>query len=129
MHPAYFAMAMATGIVSIACNLLGLPLVARGLFWLNVAIYATLWALTALRVARYPAEVLADLTSHGRGVGFFTVVAATCVLGSQSLVVGGMPRVALGLWIAGLFRCSRLETNDSAAVEASASAAELSGSK
>jgi tellurite resistance protein TehA-like permease len=102
MHPSYFAMAMATGIVSIACHLMGLPLVARGLFWLNVVIYATLWALTALRVAPYPGEDAADLTSHGRGDGFFTVVAATCVLGSQFLVVGGMPGVALGLWVAGI---------------------------
>src|SRR6476646_8315574 len=66
MHPAYFAMAMATGIVSVSCHLLGFLALAVGLFWLNVAIYLGLWALTALRLARYPAEVLADLTSHSR---------------------------------------------------------------
>lgn len=102
MHPAYFAMAMATGIVSVACHLLGLRPLAIGMFWLNVAVYAGLWALTLLRIARYPAEVAADLTSHGRGVGFFTTVAATCVLGTQFLLVGGLPRVATGLWFAGI---------------------------
>jgi tellurite resistance protein TehA-like permease len=102
MHPAYFAMAMATGIVSVSCYLLGFRTLAVGLFWLNVAIYAGLWALTLLRLARYPAEFLADLTSHGRGVGFFTTVAATCVLGTQFLIVGAMPRAALGLWVAGI---------------------------
>jgi tellurite resistance protein TehA-like permease len=102
MHPAYFAMAMATGIVSVACHLVGFRLLARALFWLNVAIYVGLWALTALRLARYPAQVGKDFLSHGRGVGFFTTVAATCVLGTQFLVVGGMPRVALGLWVAGI---------------------------
>lgn len=102
MHPAYFAMAMATGIVSIACHLLGFGATAKGLFWLNVVVYGTLWVLTVLRVARHPATVGADLTSHSRGVGFFTTVAATCVLGTQFLIVGGMPRVATALWFAGV---------------------------
>jgi len=102
MHPAYFAMAMATGIVSVACHLVGFRWVARGMFWLNVAVYAGLWVATLLRVARYPGAVRSDLTSHGRGVGFFTIVAATCVLGTQFLIIGGMPRVAAGFWFAGI---------------------------
>lgn len=102
MHPAYFAMAMATGIVSIACQLVGFPVLAAALFWLNLVVYAGLWALTVLRLVRYPADVAADVASHGRGVGFFTTVAATCVVGSQCLVVGGWPRVALGFWVAGI---------------------------
>ena len=32
------------------------------------------------RVAVYPRRVLEDLCDHGRGAGFFTTVAATCVL-------------------------------------------------
>jgi tellurite resistance protein TehA-like permease len=95
-------MAMATGIVSIACHLVGFRLLATGLFWLNIVIYAVLWALTVLRVVRYPARVIADLNDHVRGVGFFTTIAGTCVLGSQSLIVGGFPRVALGLWAFGI---------------------------
>jgi tellurite resistance protein TehA-like permease len=102
MHPAYFAMAMATGIVSVACHLVGYRALAVGLFWFNVVVYAALWVLTLTRLARYPAAVAADLTSHGRGVGFFTTVAATCVLGTQFLLVGGLPRVALGFWVAGI---------------------------
>jgi tellurite resistance protein TehA-like permease len=102
MHPAYFAMAMATGIVSIACHLLGFRTIATLLFWLNIAVYAGLWVLTILRIVRYPAAVGADVMSHGRCVGFFTAVAATCVLGTQFLVVGGMPRAATSLWFAGI---------------------------
>jgi tellurite resistance protein TehA-like permease len=101
MHPAYFAMAMATGIVSVACQLVGFRVLAVAMFWLNVVIYAALWVLTVLRAIRFRAEVVADVGSHGRGVGFFTMVAATCVLGSQALVVGGWPRVAAGLWFFG----------------------------
>src|SRR5688500_5198992 len=102
MHPAYFAMAMATGIVSIASHLVGFRWIALALFWLNIPIYLALWVLTLLRLGRHSDAVAADLTSHGRGVGFFTTVAATCVLGSQFLVVGGMPRVATALWFAGI---------------------------
>jgi tellurite resistance protein TehA-like permease len=94
-------MVMATGIVSIAAHLLGLPFLARALFGLNLAFYAVLWALTILRVVRHPRAVAADVLHHGRSVGFFTIVAATCVLGSQCLIVGEAPRAALVLWIAG----------------------------
>ncbi len=39
MHPAYFAMAMATGIVSLAAHQLGLGAFARLLLWLNLPAY------------------------------------------------------------------------------------------
>ncbi len=99
MHPAYFALAMATGIVSIASELLGLRPVAVALYVLNVLFYAGLWVLTILRIVRYRDRVRADLFHHGRCVGFFTTVAATCVLGSQSLIVAGLADVALALWV------------------------------
>jgi tellurite resistance protein TehA-like permease len=42
---------------------------------------------------------VADLQDHGRSVGFFTVVAATSVLGSQVIVITGRWHVALVLWV------------------------------
>lgn len=102
MHPASFALVMATGIVSIACHLLGLPAIAAPLFAANILFYVILWGLTIARVVRYPARVLDDLSHHGRAVGFLTTVAATCVLGSQAVVMGGAWRVAAALWIAGI---------------------------
>jgi tellurite resistance protein TehA-like permease len=102
MHPASFALAMATGIVSIACHLLGLPRIAVALLWANAVFYAALWVLTVLRVARFRERVVADIFHHGRAVGFFTMVAATCVLGSQALLIGGSWRVAVALWIFGI---------------------------
>jgi tellurite resistance protein TehA-like permease len=102
LHPAYFAMTMATGIVSIAAHLLGLQPVAFALYLLNLAFYVTLWLLTLARLRRYRERVIADLFDHGRSVGFFTMVAATCVLGSQSLVVGHLYALAVVLWFAGL---------------------------
>jgi tellurite resistance protein TehA-like permease len=102
MHPAYFALVMATGIVSIAAHLLGLGPIGLALYPLNVIFYAALWILTLTRLARHRDRVVADLFHHGRSVGFFTMVAATCVLGSQSLVVAGLFPVALALWLAGM---------------------------
>ena len=102
LHPAYFALVMATGIVSIASQLVGFRPIAIALYPLNVLFYAALWALTVVRVLRYRARVIADLFHHGRSVGFFTMVAATCVLGSQSFVVAGFAAVATALWFAGI---------------------------
>jgi hypothetical protein len=44
MHPAYFALVMATGIVSIAAKLLGIPIVPPVLFALNLVFYPTPFA-------------------------------------------------------------------------------------
>jgi tellurite resistance protein TehA-like permease len=102
LHPAYFALVMATGIVSIACALAGLHPIAVVLLWLNNVFFVVLWTLTGVRVARYRARVVADLMDHTRAIGFFTTVAATCVLGSQWLVIGGAWVLAAWLWAAGI---------------------------
>jgi tellurite resistance protein TehA-like permease len=102
LHPAYFALVMATGIVSIAGALLGLRPFAVVLLWANSAFFIVLCTLTALRVARFRERVVADLMHHGRAVGFFTTVAATCVLGSQWLVIAAAWRLAAWLWAAGI---------------------------
>src|SRR5262249_1826624 len=100
LHPAYFALVMATGIVSIACSLLGLRPIAVALLWANSAFFVVLWMLLGLRVARFRDRVVADLTDHCRAVGFFSVVAATSVLGSQWLVIAGTWQLAAWLWLA-----------------------------
>ncbi|MGY0619863.1 tellurite resistance/C4-dicarboxylate transporter family protein [Lysobacter sp. A378] len=88
LSPAYFGMVMATGIVSLACHLLGLPRIGQGLFALNAILYVVLWCLYLTRLARYPQAFRRDLGDHLRGPGFFTIIAATSVLGSQCLVIG-----------------------------------------
>jgi tellurite resistance protein TehA-like permease len=103
LHPSYFALVMATGIVSIACYLLAFTVVARALFALNILFYLVVCALMITRLIRYPSRVVADLMHHGRSVGFFTAVAATCVLGSQLLIIGGSWPAAAGMWALGIF--------------------------
>ena len=102
LHPAYFALAMATGIVSIAAHLTAMPRIAIALFGLNIVFYVGLWVLTALRLLQHRDRVIADLLDHGRSVGFFTTVAATCVLGSQFVLLGGMWRAGAALWLVGI---------------------------
>ncbi len=102
LHPAYFALVMATGIVSIAAQLLRIPVVPHVLLVINLIAFVTLWALTIVRVVRYPKDVLADMSDHQRGVGFFTAVAGTSVLGSQLVIVAKLESVAFSFWIATL---------------------------
>lgn len=102
LFPGYFALVMATGIVSIAGHLLGWPRLARALFWVNLPAYATLVALTAARLVLFPRRLAADFADHARGSGYFTTVAGTCVLGSQCLLVAGWRGAAEALFGAGL---------------------------
>jgi tellurite resistance protein TehA-like permease len=99
LHPAYFALVMATGIVSIAAKLMGMPFVAEALLVVNVVAFVVLWVLNAIRAARFPRDVWSDLTDHQRGVGFFTSVAATSVLGSQLVILHQSHRIAAVLWL------------------------------
>jgi tellurite resistance protein TehA-like permease len=102
LHPAYFALVMATGIVSIAAQLLGMAAIAQALLVINIAAFVILWILTIIRVVRFPRQVFADLIDHQRGVGFFTAVAATSVLGSQIVILLHSDHIAFALWVATL---------------------------
>ncbi|MGD9791138.1 MAG: tellurite resistance/C4-dicarboxylate transporter family protein [Phycisphaerales bacterium] len=99
--PAYFALVMATGIVSLAASIQGFALVARGMFWLNLVFFAALWGLSLLRIARHRDRLIADVNDHNRSVGFFTSVPAACVLGTQALLIADMPGLAWSLWVLG----------------------------
>lgn len=102
LHPAYFALVMATGIVSIAAFLHGFAAAARVLLALNAVFYLVLAALYAARLVRHRARVLADLFDHSRSTGFFTTVAGTCVLGSQCWLILESDVLAAALWYAGI---------------------------
>jgi tellurite resistance protein TehA-like permease len=102
LFPGYFALVMATGIVSVAAKLFDLAPVAVGLFWINCLAYAVLWGLTLARLVGHPRALLADLFDHARGPGFFTLVAATAVVGVQAVVLYQRVHWALGLWWIGI---------------------------
>ena len=102
LFPGYFALVMATGIISIACFLLGMRTIAVVLLVVNVAAYFVLCLLLLLRLLFFFPRVKADITDHVRGPGFFTVVAGTCVLGSALLIVAERFQPAIVLWLAGI---------------------------
>lgn len=102
LFPGYFALVMATGVVSIACQFLGLSAIAHTLVGINWIAYVVLWLLTLARIFIYPDKIMEDLSDHQRAPGFFTLVAGTCVLGTQNMVVVGAHAVASALWYVGL---------------------------
>lgn len=99
LSPGYFGMVMATGIISLAAHLHAHVRIAMALFVLNCVVYVVLWLLTLLRVWRYPRHALADLLDHLRGPGYFTLVAASCVLGSQFILLKADYSTAMALWL------------------------------
>src|SRR5215813_2195529 len=90
---------MATGIVSIASDLLEMSTIAFALCWLNLFFFIILWSLTVARFGWHRTRFLADLVDHNRAPGYFTTVAATCIFGSQWLIIFQASRVALVLWL------------------------------
>ena len=102
LFPGYFALVMATGIISIAAHLLEMRPLAWALLGLNLVAYLVLCLLLLIRLTSFFPRVKADITDHVRGPGFFTVVAGTCVLGSQLIIVAGRYEAAGILWLIGL---------------------------
>ena len=98
-YPGYFALIMATGIVSIACHFLEMRLLAGLLFYINIIGYFIVWLFSAIRLIRFPQNMWADFTSHAKGPAFLTVVAGTCILGSQFGILENSTTIPWILWI------------------------------
>lgn len=84
--PAYFALVMATGIISIAAFLSGWEHLGYGLFYLNITFLGLLLLAFSYRCIKFGDRVLEDFRSYQKGPGFFTIVAALCVVGNQLVV-------------------------------------------
>ena len=102
MSPAYFGLVMATGIISLALDMMGHPTPARVLFAVNLAQYALLFVLYVLRAAWHPGRFFGDMFAHLSGPGYFTLVAATGILASQFMVLRGDTLAGRVLWCAAL---------------------------
>lgn len=98
--PGYFALVMATGIVSLASFFLAVPVVPELLFALNLIFYIVLWAITLIRLLRYRSALVSDLTHHAKGATFLTMVAATSLIGVQFANL--TPFGWIGIWCWGL---------------------------
>lgn len=103
LHPAYFAMVMSTGIISIASELLGLTDIAWILFYINIITYAILLPFQTLRIILYWDNLYKDLCNPKLSLVFFTTVAATNVLGAQFITITDQPEIAKIFWYFGIF--------------------------
>jgi tellurite resistance protein TehA-like permease len=83
LNPGYFALTMATGIVSIAMENQHAQVLSVALLWLAAVAYAVLLTLYVWRVVAFRADVVRDLADPARAFGYFTFVAATDVLGTR----------------------------------------------
>jgi tellurite resistance protein TehA-like permease len=86
LNPGYFALVMATGIVSIAMENHHAYELSVVLLWLTGIEYLVLLCVYGWRVVAFRAAVAADLTDPARAFGYFTFVAATDVLGTRLAV-------------------------------------------
>ena len=100
LDPAYFGLVMSTGIVSIAFRELGVDTVAWPLAVFNVACYALLVGLFAVRLARYSDRFAADLRDRQRHWGTLTFVVATNTVGVQFVAFFDATEAAAALWLA-----------------------------
>ncbi len=102
LTPGYFALVMATGIISVGMQLEGFEIISTLLLVICVVAFVTLLVLTGWRLVSYRGAVVEDFMDPSRAFGFFTFVAGTNVLGVR-LGLAGMPEVtAVLLVISGL---------------------------
>ncbi|MGO1227770.1 MULTISPECIES: tellurite resistance/C4-dicarboxylate transporter family protein [unclassified Brachybacterium] len=105
LAPGYFALVMGTGIVSIGLRMVGADAAALGLLVLAALAGIVLAVLYVLRWTRHRARMRADAKNPEIAFGYFTIVAAACVVavglqqvgfGTASVVLLG---VAAAIWI------------------------------
>ena len=100
--PGYFALVMATGIISVGLKLEGRDMLSATLLGITAIAWITLVTLTGWRLIVHPHAVAEDFTDARRGFGFFTTVAGTNVLGVRLAMDGHYAITAVLLAISGL---------------------------
>jgi tellurite resistance protein TehA-like permease len=101
MDPGYFALVMATCIVSRAMQLDGAHLLSGILLAVGIAAYVLLVVAYAWRITAYRADVRADAADPRRAFGFFTLAAGSGVLAARLAGDGHTAAAAVLLVIGG----------------------------
>lgn len=97
LSPGYFAVVMATGIVSNALFLENHHVLSGALLAVNIVAYSALCLLNLTRAYRFPRALGKDASDPRSVFSFFTFVAASDVLG-LGLLLRGFGGVAIVLW-------------------------------
>src|SRR5690625_6704039 len=87
LYPGYFSMVMATGVVSMACEFVGLRWIALPLIGISWTAYLVLWGLTLIRLFWFPRRIALDLSTHHRAPGFFTLDRKSTRLNSSHVAI------------------------------------------
>lgn len=88
LTPGYFALVMASGIISIGLNLSGFRALSIALLVVCIVAYVALVVLNVWRFAGHRAAMIDDFRDPKRAFGFFTFVAGTNVLGTRIAAEG-----------------------------------------
>jgi tellurite resistance protein TehA-like permease len=88
LTPGYFALVMATGIISVGMHLEGFDVLSRTLLAVCVAAFVVLLTLTVWRFLAHRGSMAEDFLDPRRAFGFFTFVAGTNVLGVRLGIAG-----------------------------------------
>lgn len=102
LTPGYFALVMATGIVSVGLDLADRSTLSLVLLWIGVGAHVLLIVLTLWRIVAYTRAVVDDLLDPRRAFGFFTFIAGTNVLGVRCANEGWYGVTAVLLAVAGV---------------------------
>jgi tellurite resistance protein TehA-like permease len=102
LTPGYFALVMATGIISVGMELEGRVVLSALLLLVCGSAFLVLAALTTWRFVVFRDAVKEDFTDPRRAFGFFTFVAGTNVLGVRVGMEGAHVASAVLLVLAGL---------------------------
>ncbi len=101
--PGNFAFVMATGITSIGAYHLGMGIASSVLFRINEIAFVAASSLLLARSFLSPAGVLKGIFNYQEAPFFATVVAGTCIMGSQMVTFENNAAAGAALWIAGTF--------------------------
>lgn len=101
--PSYFALVMATGIISIAGIVLDIPYLGKGFFYINIVAYSVLLTMLIFRLIYYFPNIRKEFNEGKQSPGFLTIVAGSAILGNQFIVLFDAYTVATILYYFSLF--------------------------
>lgn len=103
LPPGSFAFVMATGILSVGAQLGDFPMLAWVFFGITAIAYGLLWVIMIIQLILFGRQMLPNVIGCAGAPECLTIVAGTCVLGSQVVFLVGNITLGLVFWFLGGF--------------------------
>ncbi|MBU8865763.1 tellurite resistance/C4-dicarboxylate transporter family protein [Paenarthrobacter aromaticivorans] len=100
LTPGYFALTMASGIISVGLELEGFATLSAALLVICALSYIVILVLSLVRLVRFREDMRRDFMDPSRAFGFFTFIAGTNVLGVRLGMMGWQGTTAALLVVA-----------------------------